>query len=72
MGYVSVYSRKDGVVDWHSCLDHGAEHLEIRSSHCGMAVNPDAYRIIADSLKEFRRRDARRRPAAVTPLRRAA
>ena len=72
VGYVSVYSRKDGVVDWRSCLDHGAEHVEIRSSHCGMAVHPDAYRTIADSLRAFRRRDARRRPAAVAPLRRAA
>ena len=72
VGYVSVSSRKDGVVEWHSCLDPGAEHVEISSSHCGMAVNPDAYRIIADSLKAFRRRDSRRRPAAVAPLRRAA
>jgi triacylglycerol lipase len=72
VGYVSIYSRADGVVDWHSCLDHGAEHVEIRSSHCGMAVHPDAYRVIADALKAFRRRDARRRPATVTELRRAA
>jgi triacylglycerol lipase len=72
VGYVSIYSKVDGVVDWHSCLDPGSEHVEIRSSHCGMAVHPDAYRVIADSLKAFRRRDARRRPATVTELRRAA
>jgi pimeloyl-ACP methyl ester carboxylesterase len=72
VGYVSVYSKLDGVVDWHSCLDPAAEHVEIRSSHCGMAVHPIAYRTIADALKTFRRRDARRRSAVVTPLRRAA
>jgi triacylglycerol lipase len=72
IGYVSVYSQIDGVVDWKSCLDAGAEHLEIRSSHCGMAVHPDAYRAIADALKAFRRRDVRRRAATVTELRRAA
>lgn len=73
VGYVSVYSKLDGVVDWHSCLDPAAaEHVEIRSSHSGMAVHPAGYRVIADSLHDFRRRDARRRPAAVTPLRRAA
>ena len=73
VGYISVYSKSDGVVDWHSCLDPAAaEQIEISSSHCGMAVHPAAYKTIAQSLKEFRRRDARRRPAAVTPLRRAA
>ncbi len=73
VGYVSVYSKLDGVVDWQSCLDPAAaEHVEIRSSHSGMAVHPAGYRVIADSLHDFRRRDARRRPAAVTPLRRAA
>ena len=67
VGYVSVYSRIDGVVDWHSCLDPCAEHVEIRSSHCGMAVHPAAYRTIADSLQDFRRRDARSRRRVVAP-----
>ena len=36
---VSVYSKSDGVVDWRSCLDPRATELvEIRASHCGMAV----------------------------------
>jgi triacylglycerol lipase len=75
VGYVSVYSRRDGVVDWRSCLDNGAEHVEIRSSHCGMAVHPGAFRAVAEALKDFRRRDARsrRRVAAPAPrLRKAA
>src|SRR5919202_6976537 len=33
VGYVSVYSRSDGIVDWRACLDAGAEHVEIESSH---------------------------------------
>ena len=41
VGFVSVYSRSDGVVDWHACLDPSAdEHVEITASHCGMAVQP--------------------------------
>jgi len=76
VGYVSVYSRSDGVVDWHSCLDPSAEHVEISSSHCGMAVHPAAYRAIADALEDFRRRDARSRRRVAAPsaagLRRAA
>jgi pimeloyl-ACP methyl ester carboxylesterase len=63
VGYVSIYSRHDGIVDWHACLDPAAERLvEVGSSHCGMAVNPSAYREIALALDRFRRRDARRQP----------
>ena len=76
VSYVSVYSRSDGVVSWRSCLDPAAKQVEIRSSHCGMAVHRDAYRAIADSLGDFRRREARRKPARkpakVARLRRAA
>jgi pimeloyl-ACP methyl ester carboxylesterase len=60
---VSVYSRSDGVVDWHSCLDpHATELVEIRASHCGMAVSRAAWRAVADSLESFADADARRRP----------
>jgi len=48
--FTSVYSRSDGIVDWRACLDPDAEHVEVRSSHIGMAVHPGAYRIIGDRL----------------------
>ena len=51
VGFVSLYSRTDGIVDWRSCLDPAAIHVEINSSHVGMAVNPDGYRAIADVLQ---------------------
>ncbi|HKP92001.1 MAG TPA: alpha/beta hydrolase [Thermoleophilaceae bacterium] len=70
VGYLSVYSKSDGIVDWRSCLDPCAEHLEIHSSHCGMAVHVDAYRAIAGALASFR--DEPRRKPARAPLRRAA
>jgi pimeloyl-ACP methyl ester carboxylesterase len=76
VGYVSVYSKTDGIVAWKACLDPAAEQVEVHSSHIGMAVHPDVYRVVADSLAEFRKRDSRRRPlgkgATVTPIRRAA
>lgn len=74
VGFVSVYSRSDGVVDWRACLASGAEHVEIRSSHIGMAVNATAFRAIGDALASFRwrERSRRARDASVTPLRRAA
>lgn len=59
VGYVSVYSRTDGIVSWESCLDPAADHSEIRASHIGMAVHPDGYRVIASSLEGFREADAR-------------
>lgn len=59
VGYVSVYSKRDGVVDWHSCLDPAADHVEIRASHCGMAVSRGAFAAVAEALDTFRRQDAR-------------
>jgi pimeloyl-ACP methyl ester carboxylesterase len=73
---VSVYSKSDGVVDWHSCLDpHATELVEIRASHCGMAVSAAAWRAVAEALESFREAESRRRPqrkAHVHRLRRAA
>ena len=49
--YTAVYSRTDGIVDWRACLDPGADELvEIRASHCGMAVNEGAYTEVARAL----------------------
>jgi pimeloyl-ACP methyl ester carboxylesterase len=67
VGFVSIYSRSDGVVRWRSCLDDAAAHVEVRASHCGMAVNPGAYRTIATALERFRR-DERKRIAAGAPM----
>lgn len=57
VGYVSVYSRTDGVVDWRACLDEGATHVEVRASHCGMAVNVSTYEALATTLGQFRASD---------------
>jgi triacylglycerol lipase len=58
VGFVSVYSRTDGIVDWRACLDPCADrHVEIAASHCGMAVNPAAWRAVADALGSFARRE---------------
>ena len=54
VGFVSVYSRSDGIVDWRACLDPAAELVEVDSSHVGMAANASVYRVIAASLEGFR------------------
>jgi pimeloyl-ACP methyl ester carboxylesterase len=52
--YFSVYSRSDGIVDWRACLDGAADELvEIRASHCGMAVSVQAYEQVARALSAF-------------------
>jgi pimeloyl-ACP methyl ester carboxylesterase len=61
---VCVYSKSDGVVDWRSCLDpDAAELVEIRASHCGMAVSRPAWRAVADALEALAASDSGRRPA---------
>jgi pimeloyl-ACP methyl ester carboxylesterase len=48
--FTSIYTRSDGIVDWKCCLDAAAEHVEVHSSHCGMAVNADVFRVIGRAL----------------------
>lgn len=72
VGYLSIYSRSDGIVDWEACLDPAADHLELGASHVGMAVHPDGYRAIAGALADFRRADARRRRPKLSLVRPAA
>lgn len=49
-----VYSRTDGVVHWECCIDNSdsdlVENIEVMSSHIGMAINADVYRVIAERL----------------------
>ena len=58
VGYVSLYSKSDGIVDWRACLDPEAKQREIDASHIGMGVNREVYREIARALRRFRRAGA--------------
>ena len=40
VAFTAVYSRRDGIVDWRACLDPAARTVEVRTSHCGMAIDP--------------------------------
>jgi pimeloyl-ACP methyl ester carboxylesterase len=51
---ISVYSRSDGIVDWRACIDPHVEPVEVDSSHCGMSVNLDVYRVLERSLGHSR------------------
>ena len=69
VGYLSVYSKSDGVVNWRSCLDPSAEHLRIDASHIGMAVAPRAWRAVAGALTDFRTADRGETPPREKPSR---
>lgn len=72
VGFVSIYSRSDGIVDWRACLDPAAIHVEIDSSHVGMSVHPDGYRAIAGVLRGLERGHVRRPRRRAAPMRAAA
>jgi triacylglycerol lipase len=50
IGALAVHSRSDGIVDWRACLDPYAEPVEVDSSHCGMSVHPDVYKLLERAL----------------------
>ncbi|OAI40112.1 hypothetical protein AYO39_02060 [Actinobacteria bacterium SCGC AG-212-D09] len=52
---VSIFSRSDGIVSWEACLDPGARHIEVDSSHAGMSVNRKVFRVLDEILEEERR-----------------
>ena len=54
--FTSVFSRRDGVVDWRSCLDPQAETVEVSTSHCGMAFDPAVLDVVARTLGASRAR----------------
>jgi len=43
---VAIHSRSDAIVDWRACLDPDGEQVEVDSSHCGMSVHPEVYRVL--------------------------
>jgi hypothetical protein len=47
---VSIYSRTDGIVSWRACLDPSAQQCEVDSSHTGMSVNREVYRLLGEIL----------------------
>jgi triacylglycerol lipase len=68
--FVSIYSDRDGIVDWQACLDPGAVNMKVSSTHCGMGVNAAVYELLDRVLhprparKQARRRAPQARAAA--------
>ncbi|MCH7811029.1 MAG: alpha/beta fold hydrolase [Chloroflexi bacterium] len=63
----AIYTKTDGVIDWRSCVEEEPElNTEVRSTHSGMAFNPQVYRkvaILLASARKPRMKSARSRRA---------
>lgn len=49
----AIYTKRDGIVDWRACIDRHSvevEHIEVASTHLGLGIDPDVWRIIAERL----------------------
>ena len=66
VGFTAIYSKRDGIVHWPGCLDPHAVHLEVRSTHCGMGVNPAVYELLDAELHASRPRALQRRAAVAS------
>ncbi|MDT0594133.1 esterase/lipase family protein [Glaciecola petra] len=53
----SIYSKTDGVVGWQASIDTynpQANNIEVVSSHLGLGVNPQVWKLIAETLHNSR------------------
>jgi pimeloyl-ACP methyl ester carboxylesterase len=51
----AIYTRTDGVVRWHTCIDTVTElheNIEVRGTHSGLGFNPSVLYAIADRLSQ--------------------
>jgi len=54
VAFTSIYSRNDGIIDFHAALDPQADWVEVSSSHIGMALDPRCREAVTDALSRQR------------------
>lgn len=54
VSFTTIYSRRDGIVDWRACVDPLAVPVEVSASHVGMAVDPRVVEQVAAALVRHR------------------
>jgi pimeloyl-ACP methyl ester carboxylesterase len=50
----AIYTKRDTVVDWRACIDRNSQrvrHVEVRSTHLGLGIDPDVWWTVADALR---------------------
>jgi triacylglycerol lipase len=60
----SLFSRRDGVVDWRACIEPGGHNVEVGATHCGMPGDPATLQAILRALESFQS-SAVREPVAL-------
>jgi triacylglycerol lipase len=51
VAFTSIYSKRDGIVDWRACIDPLAQPIEVTASHIGLAVDPRVIDHVASVLR---------------------
>jgi triacylglycerol lipase len=51
--FLSVFSKRDRMVDWRSTLDPAARHRELTSTHGGLVCDPEAFQLLAVEIGEL-------------------
>lgn len=49
----AIFTRRDRVVSWPACIDRTSpdvEHVEVRSTHAGMGLDPNVWQVVATRL----------------------
>jgi len=52
---IAVYSRNDLIAPWELCADPCADCVEVNSTHTGMSLDPEVYRLLAPRLAAWAR-----------------
>ena len=62
-----IYSRRDGVIDWTSCIEDGPQvsAFEVDSTHLGLPYNLDTLRIVRARVEKTRLQPST--PSATSP-----
>jgi triacylglycerol lipase len=50
VGFTSIFTKRDEVVDWRSCIDPQGENRQVSGRHISLIVNREVYRIVASTL----------------------
>jgi len=64
--YMSIYSRRDGVVDWRACRDPRALELEVTAAHCDMPFDAIVQHAVSGAIHWFQATRGRERRAALS------
>lgn len=57
VGFTSIFSKQDEVVEWNASIDPQRENREVTGRHIGLIVNPQVYRVLADVLSRLQQKE---------------